>query len=65
MDSPRGRIYQMARVAAGEPINDTYRNTSIVPRLPRLRNRLPSGVPYGRLIEDARAEIETNTKRGG
>src|ERR1700679_547268 len=25
MDSPRGRIYQMARVAAGEPINESYR----------------------------------------
>src|SRR6185437_1530162 len=25
MDSPRGRIYQMARVHAGEPITDAYR----------------------------------------
>ena len=25
MDSPRGRIYQMAQVASGEPISDSYR----------------------------------------
>jgi glycolate oxidase iron-sulfur subunit len=64
MDSPRGRIYQMARVAAGEPITDTYReHIDLCLACRACESACPSGVPYGRLVEDARAEIETNTKR--
>ena len=65
MDSPRGRIYQMARVAAGEPITDAYReHIDLCLACRACETACPSGVPYGRLVEDARAEIETNTRRG-
>jgi len=65
MDSPRGRIYQMARVASGEPITDTYReHIDLCLACRACETACPSGVPYGRLVEDARAEIETKTKRG-
>jgi glycolate oxidase iron-sulfur subunit len=64
MDSPRGRIYQMARIASGEPINDTYReHIDLCLACRACESACPSGVPYGRLVEDARAEIEKNTKR--
>ena len=64
MDSPRGRIYQMARVHAGEPISDTYQNhIDLCLACRACESACPSGVPYGRLIEDARAEIEIKTKR--
>ncbi len=65
MDSPRGRIYQMARVHDGEPITDAYReHIDLCLACRACESACPSGVPYGRLVEDARAEIEDKTKRG-
>src|SRR5271168_2728870 len=64
MDSPRGRIYQMAQVAAGAPITDSYReHIDLCLACRGCESACPSGVQYGRLVEAARAEIETNTTR--
>jgi glycolate oxidase iron-sulfur subunit len=62
MDSPRGRIYQMAQVAAGAPITDSYReHIDLCLACRGCESACPSGVQYGRLVEAARAEIETAT----
>jgi glycolate oxidase iron-sulfur subunit len=64
MDSPRGRIYQMAQVAAGAPITDSYReHIDLCLACRGCESACPSGVQYGRLVEAARAEIETTTER--
>ena len=59
MDSPRGRIYQMVQVATGAaPITDGYlEHMSLCLGCRACETACPSGVPYGRLIEAARAEI--------
>ncbi|HVY94298.1 MAG TPA: heterodisulfide reductase-related iron-sulfur binding cluster, partial [Bryobacteraceae bacterium] len=65
MDSPRGRIYQMVRVHEGEPITDAYReHIDLCLACRACESACPSGVPYGRLVEDARAEIENSAKSG-
>src|SRR5450432_261749 len=64
MDSPRGRVYQMAQVAAGAPITDSYReHIDLCLACRGCESACPSGVQYGRLVEAARAEIETVTNR--
>src|ERR1700742_1205295 len=64
MDSPRGRIYQMAQVSEGKPISDSYReHIDLCLACRGCESACPSGVQYGRLVEAARAEIETNTRR--
>jgi len=64
MDSPRGRIYQMVQVAEGQPIGDSYReHIDLCLACRGCESACPSGVQYGRLVEAARAEIESATIR--
>ena len=64
-DSPRGRIYQMVQVAAGElPISRSYiEHLELCLACRACETACPSGVQYGRLIEAARAEIERKAPR--
>ncbi|HEX4809569.1 MAG TPA: heterodisulfide reductase-related iron-sulfur binding cluster [Bryobacteraceae bacterium] len=63
MDSPRGRIYQMNQVANGAPITDSYiQHINLCLACRGCETACPSGVPYGRLIEAARAELEARRK---
>lgn len=65
MDSPRGRIYQMVQVATGlQRITPSYvEHLDLCLACRGCESACPSGVPYGRLIEAARAEIEAHTAR--
>jgi glycolate oxidase iron-sulfur subunit len=64
MDSPRGRIYQMVRVAEGAPITPSYlEHMDLCLACRGCETACPSGVQYGRLIEAARADIETRVER--
>jgi glycolate oxidase iron-sulfur subunit len=65
MDSPRGRVYQMVQVANGAPISDSYReHIDLCLACRGCESACPSGVRYGRMVEDARAELEAHTHRG-
>jgi glycolate oxidase iron-sulfur subunit len=62
MDSPRGRIYQMNAVANGAPITPSYvQHLDLCLACRGCETACPSGVPYGRMIEAARAEIQAQT----
>jgi glycolate oxidase iron-sulfur subunit len=65
MDSPRGRIYQMAQIANGEAvINPSYiEHIELCLACRGCETACPSGVQYGRLVEAARAEIENQVQR--
>jgi glycolate oxidase iron-sulfur subunit len=65
MDSPRGRIYQMVQVSTGaSPITESYvEHIELCLACRGCETACPSGVPYGRLVEAARAEIETTIDR--
>ncbi len=65
MDSPRGRIYQMIRVNEGRAeLDENYRNhIELCLACRACETACPSGVPYGRLVEAARADIEMHTPR--
>ncbi len=61
MDSPRGRIQQMIRVAGGGPIDASYiEHMELCLACRGCETACPSGVPYGRLIEAARAGIQAS-----
>lgn len=60
MDSPRGRIYQMNQVANGAPITPDYiKHLDLCLGCRGCETACPSGVPYGRLIEAARAHLSS------
>lgn len=65
MDSPRGRVYQMLRVFEGRAeLDKSYQShIDLCLACRACETACPSGVPYGRLVEAARAEIEVRTTR--
>ena len=65
MDSPRGRVYQMVQVAEGAPVSPSYiQHIDLCLACRGCESACPSGVRYGHMVEDARAEIETHRHRG-
>ncbi len=65
MDSPRGRVYQMVQVSEGAPITPAYiEHIGLCLACRGCESACPSGVPYGRMVEQARAEIEAHIPRG-
>jgi glycolate oxidase iron-sulfur subunit len=65
MDSPRGRVYQMVQVSNGAPITPFYEeHIGLCLACRGCETACPSGVPYGRMVEDARWQIESQAKRG-
>src|SRR6185436_2787974 len=64
MDSPRGRIYQMAQVAAGAPVTASYvEHIELCLACRACETACPSGVQYGKLVEAARSEIDAKITR--
>ena len=65
MDSPRGRVYQMVQVANGAAITASYReHIDLCLACRGCESACPSGVPYGRMVEAARAQLESHAHRG-
>ncbi len=63
MDSPRGRIYQMNEVANGAPLTQSYvEHLNLCLACRGCETACPSGVPYGRIIEAARAHIQSRSE---
>ena len=66
MDSPRGRIFQMIQVSEGAPLTPSYiEHIGLCLACRGCESACPSGVPYGRMVEAARAGIEAQAGRGG
>jgi len=65
MDSPRGRIYMMKKAMQGQIPLDTTFQTHMDNCLGCMAcmTACPSGVQYGKLIEDTRAQMERNIPR--
>src|ERR1700736_586481 len=66
MDSPRGRIYLMKALAEGtlELDADAVRHLDLCLECRGCETACPSGVHYGKLIEQARVYVERNYRRG-
>jgi glycolate oxidase iron-sulfur subunit len=66
MDSPRGRIYLMKALAEGtlELDADAVRHLDLCLECRGCETACPSGVHYGKLIEQARVYVEHNYRRG-
>jgi glycolate oxidase iron-sulfur subunit len=66
MDSPRGRIYQVAQVDAGRlPLAAARLHLDRCLDCRACETACPSGVEYGRIIERARAELHAQSPPGG
>jgi glycolate oxidase iron-sulfur subunit len=65
MDSPRGRIYMMQKAGEGNaPLDQTLRrHMDNCLGCMACMTACPSGVQYGKLIEDTRAQVERNIPR--
>jgi glycolate oxidase iron-sulfur subunit len=64
MDSPRGRVYQMVQVANGAPLTDSYQeHIGLCLACRGCETACPSGVRYGHMVEDARAQIEAHIQQ--
>ena len=64
MDSPRGRVYQMVQVANGAPITESYlEHIGLCLACRGCESACPSGVRYGHMVEDARAQIEAHLQQ--
>ncbi len=64
MDSPRGRIYLMNEIANGTPATPaSLLHLDLCLACRGCETACPSGVPYGRLIEATRAQIEGQRKK--
>ena len=65
MDSPRGRIYMMKKTLEGQaPLDQTFRlHMDNCLGCMACMTACPSGVQYGKLIEETRAQVERNIPR--
>jgi len=65
LDSPRGRVRQMARVAEGAPVTASYlEHIGLCLGCRGCETACPSGVPFGRMLQDAREAIQAGGGRG-
>ena len=66
-DSPRGRLYLMRGLAEGriEPGDDLVHHLDLCLGCRACETVCPAGVPYGRLLEETRGQLERRRPHGG